>query len=202
MRILIQSILLVGQKTQTSQLLRMTYRKNSRKKSRYPSKITFFRIFQQFGDIITNLNQQLRDAKSQERSLMEDNFNLKIEVEKLVLGDRYLSDRIANTEKLLESRYETNINTASLSQVMDSSINASTHILIPERHEDAQLCHLNYSKQAAKQTLAILVKEVQAIKHEEYLVYNLKYAQRKTKSSQRIIGTKNPTDKLKATRKI
>ena len=74
---------------------------------------------------------------------MEDNFISKIELEKLLLDNRYLSDRIANTEKLLESRFEPNINTASLSQVMDSTINASAHIGTPERHENAQLCHLD-----------------------------------------------------------
>ena len=63
--------------------------------------------------------------KSHERSLIEYNFNSKIIIEKLLLENRYLSDRIANTEKLLETRFQSNVNKMNSIKAKDSTINAS-----------------------------------------------------------------------------
>ena len=66
---------------------------------------------------------------------------------------------------------------------MDPTVNSPAHIGIPERHGDAQLCLLNYSKQAAKQTHTIELKKAQKMKHQVYFVYKSKISAKEDKNT-------------------
>ena len=154
-----------------------------------------FRILEKFGDIINNLNQQLHEEKVLNRSLATENFDLKVKMEKLISEKRNLAGQTEGEKEILNVSEDQNqsgikFSTGSVAQTRVAWVQTSPLLKTSPKRSNDKHIPKNNNKYVTQESITIQLKEIQAIKHQQYMLYK---SQVSTKENSNTIKEKHQT---------
>ena len=139
-----------------------------------------FCILGQFSGIINNLSQQLQEERTLNRSLAVENLNLKIRLEKLLFENGKEEEQLVRKPNNLETNEILKKYGSNRTSECETQARATTMQTPPLDNislvggKDAQIYPMENNRRLAQQSFSVQLKEVQAFKHQEYLLHKSK----------------------------